>query len=230
MKKGSITNLNRSKGFGFIGDGQGQEYFFHKSMLSETCCWEEMEIGQAVKFTPRQGKKGPEATNVLLKKLSAKPVFSSIEDIPGDYGTIRIARGKYTNLKKYLADCDGLAFCGRNTFGGRFPNDQKLISSLREMRAVFDKENKFWFLRASLVQANFGRIHALIKEAKRRRRNQLIRRFLVGFVSSIFMLAAGMVLIAVIAILVASLFFTLHRGGPRMPSVGNIWLASQLMK
>ena len=58
---GSVKRLVSDKGFGFIVDGSGQEYFFHQSACAS---FDALREGQAVTFQTGQGPKGPRAENV----------------------------------------------------------------------------------------------------------------------------------------------------------------------
>jgi CspA family cold shock protein len=49
------------KGFGFVADDKGQEYFFHQSSSDN---FDSLHEGQRVTFQPGQGPKGPRAENV----------------------------------------------------------------------------------------------------------------------------------------------------------------------
>jgi len=226
MEKGVVVNLVAEKGFGFIRGSQGAQYFVHKSMLSEGLGWADLTVGRAVEFTPRQGRKGLEATEVKL--VESESPFKSIDDIPGDYGLMSIVRGEYTNPDKNFENCDGLAFCGLGTIGGRFPNNPILISMLREMRAVFDRENKFWFLRADLVPSNLDRIAELVVTSKRERRNQIILKCVMGVLGTIFAIAAGAIIIGCFVLLAA----LVGAGGGSLSSpfrgkisrTGNVWV------
>jgi CspA family cold shock protein len=59
--QGTIKRLVSDKGFGFITDQSGQEYFFHQSACASFASLRE---GQAVTFQTGQGPKGPRAENV----------------------------------------------------------------------------------------------------------------------------------------------------------------------
>ena len=58
---GTVKRLVFEKGFGFVADDRGQEYFFHQSACPSFATLRE---GQAVSFEPGQGPKGPRAENV----------------------------------------------------------------------------------------------------------------------------------------------------------------------
>ena len=58
---GTVKRLVFEKGFGFIADGAGHEYFFHQSSCST---FDSLREGQQVTFEPGQGPKGPRAERV----------------------------------------------------------------------------------------------------------------------------------------------------------------------
>jgi CspA family cold shock protein len=59
--KGTIKRIVSEKGFGFVADESGQEYFFHQSACQS---FDSLREGQAVTFQTGQGPKGPRAENV----------------------------------------------------------------------------------------------------------------------------------------------------------------------
>ena len=60
---GTIRTLRVDKGFGFIKDDNGQEYFFHQSAIyGEGIA--DLREGDSVEFDVGQGPKGPRAENV----------------------------------------------------------------------------------------------------------------------------------------------------------------------
>jgi CspA family cold shock protein len=60
---GTIKRIVRDKGFGFVRDEYGTEYFFHRSEVSGQ--WEEFQEGDSVTFTEDDNAaKGPRAQNV----------------------------------------------------------------------------------------------------------------------------------------------------------------------
>jgi CspA family cold shock protein len=59
---GTIKRMT-DKGFGFIADANGNEYFFHQSACTGTP-FDQMREGDQVSFTVGQGPKGPRAENV----------------------------------------------------------------------------------------------------------------------------------------------------------------------
>jgi CspA family cold shock protein len=59
--KGTIKRIVSEKGFGFVADESGQEYFFHQSACQS---FDSLREGQSVTFETGQGPKGPRAENV----------------------------------------------------------------------------------------------------------------------------------------------------------------------
>jgi CspA family cold shock protein len=62
---GTIKRIT-DKGFGFIANAEGVEYFFHQSACAGTP-FGDLRQGQAVSFTVGQGPKGPRAENVSVR-------------------------------------------------------------------------------------------------------------------------------------------------------------------
>ena len=62
MASGTIKRIARDKGFGFIRDGGGQEWFFHRSSVQGS--FDSLNEGQRVSFDEEQSPKGPRAGNV----------------------------------------------------------------------------------------------------------------------------------------------------------------------
>lgn len=60
---GTIKRLVHEKGFGFVADEKGQEYFFHQSSSD---AFDSLHEGQQVTFQTGQGPKGPRAENVRV--------------------------------------------------------------------------------------------------------------------------------------------------------------------
>jgi CspA family cold shock protein len=60
---GTIRTLRVDKGFGFIKDTNGQEYFFHQSAIYGEGI-QDLREGDSVEFDVGQGPKGPRAENV----------------------------------------------------------------------------------------------------------------------------------------------------------------------
>ena len=60
---GTIRTLRVDKGFGFIKDAGGTEYFFHQSAVQGEGL-SDLREGDSVEFEVGQGPKGPRAENV----------------------------------------------------------------------------------------------------------------------------------------------------------------------
>jgi CspA family cold shock protein len=60
---GSIRTLRVDKGFGFIQDEAGKDYFFHQSAIFGEGL-SDLREGDSVEFEVTQGPKGPRAENV----------------------------------------------------------------------------------------------------------------------------------------------------------------------
>ncbi|MGE5280669.1 MAG: cold-shock protein [Deltaproteobacteria bacterium] len=65
MHTGKIKKLIGDRGFGFIGDTDGREVFFHKGALVDVT-FEALSPGQTVAFEVEKSDKGPRAVNVRL--------------------------------------------------------------------------------------------------------------------------------------------------------------------
>jgi CspA family cold shock protein len=62
MPTGTIKRIAHDKGFGFIRDAGGQEYFFHRSSVLGS--FDDLREGQQVSFEEESSAKGPRANNV----------------------------------------------------------------------------------------------------------------------------------------------------------------------
>ena len=62
MSSGTIKRLVRDRGFGFIRDDGGQEWFFHRSSVQGS--FDQLNEGQRVAFDEEPSAKGPRAGNV----------------------------------------------------------------------------------------------------------------------------------------------------------------------
>ncbi len=67
MPIGTIKRLVRSRGFGFLEDNQGNEYFFHRSAVQDTN-FDNLDEGQQVEFDIEReaGGRGPRAHNIRV--------------------------------------------------------------------------------------------------------------------------------------------------------------------
>jgi CspA family cold shock protein len=63
MPNGSIKRLVRDRGFGFIRDDNGLEWFFHRSAVTDGT-FDQLNEGQRVTFEEEPSAKGPRAGNV----------------------------------------------------------------------------------------------------------------------------------------------------------------------
>ncbi len=62
---GTVKWFNASKGFGFIEQEQGPDVFVHYSNISSTG-FKSLNDGQRVEFNVTQGKKGPQAEDLVV--------------------------------------------------------------------------------------------------------------------------------------------------------------------
>ena len=63
--KGKVKFFNVQKGFGFIApDNGGKDLFVHANNIQSDP--ESMREGQSVEYVEGQGRKGPEATDVVI--------------------------------------------------------------------------------------------------------------------------------------------------------------------
>lgn len=64
LTPGYVKRLVMDKGFGFIRDSGGTEYFFHQSAV-RNADFLELREGDRVRFQPGEGQKGPRADTVV---------------------------------------------------------------------------------------------------------------------------------------------------------------------
>jgi CspA family cold shock protein len=64
MTNGTIKRVISERGFGFIADEEGKEYFFHRDGLSSTIDFDRLVGGETVSFDVEAGPKGPRAVKV----------------------------------------------------------------------------------------------------------------------------------------------------------------------
>ncbi|SHF92986.1 cold-shock DNA-binding protein family [Microbulbifer donghaiensis] len=62
---GTVKWFDESKGFGFIEQQSGPDVFAHFSAI-ESAGFKTLVEGQTVEFTVTQGKKGPQAENIVV--------------------------------------------------------------------------------------------------------------------------------------------------------------------
>lgn len=63
MANGTIKRLVKDRGFGFIRDDGGQEWFFHRTAV-EAGEFEQLNEGQRVSFDEEPSQKGPRAGKI----------------------------------------------------------------------------------------------------------------------------------------------------------------------
>ena len=64
MSKGRVKWFNDAKGYGFIEQETGEDVFVHVTAI-QTDGFKTLAEGQQVEFEVTDGKKGPQAANVL---------------------------------------------------------------------------------------------------------------------------------------------------------------------
>jgi CspA family cold shock protein len=64
MANGTVKRIVADRGFGFLADEQGKEYFFHLSGLAGSVTIEQLREGDTVTFDVERSDRGPRATNV----------------------------------------------------------------------------------------------------------------------------------------------------------------------
>ncbi len=78
--EGTVKWFNRTKSYGFIQGDDEQEYFVHRSALTEGTFLREND---KVSFDPAEGEKGKQAQNVtLLQKGSEREGEAPAEEAP----------------------------------------------------------------------------------------------------------------------------------------------------
>ena len=65
--KGSVKWFDGAKGYGFITTEEGKDVFVHYSGIAGEG-FRALEEGQPVEFEVTEGKKGPQATDVVVVK------------------------------------------------------------------------------------------------------------------------------------------------------------------
>lgn len=61
---GRVVRIFQEDGFGFIGDSDGREIYFHRNSVLEG--FESLQVGSEVRFAEEQGIEGPQASTVSL--------------------------------------------------------------------------------------------------------------------------------------------------------------------
>ncbi len=64
MTSGTVKRVISERGFGFIADGDGKEYFFHKDGLTSSLDCDRLIGGESVEFVVEAGPKGARAVQV----------------------------------------------------------------------------------------------------------------------------------------------------------------------
>lgn len=64
-RAGTVKRCVRERGFGFILDGDGEEFFYHRADL-ENCEFESLLEGASVTFVPTSTAKGARAVEVRI--------------------------------------------------------------------------------------------------------------------------------------------------------------------
>jgi len=67
MAKGRVKWFNERKGYGFISQDEGEDVFVHYSAI-DGAGFRTLQEGQVVEFDIVEGRRGPQATNVVLIK------------------------------------------------------------------------------------------------------------------------------------------------------------------
>lgn len=63
---GVVKWFNDSKGYGFISNPSGEDFFVHYTSIREDGGFRSLSEGQEVEFTMGEGKKGPQAEDVMV--------------------------------------------------------------------------------------------------------------------------------------------------------------------
>ena len=112
MSTGTIKRLVRDRGFGFIRDDGGQEWFFHRSSVEGS--FESLNEGQRVTFDEEPSAKGPRAGHVadpaeqaLDERLSLDPLGHRLgRDQKEAAGGDREQHGDEGVGRRQVDDCD----------------------------------------------------------------------------------------------------------------------------
>jgi CspA family cold shock protein len=63
MQSGTVKRVESERGFGFIADASGTEYFFHRTAIAD---FDSLRGGESVTFDEEEGPKGKRANNVRV--------------------------------------------------------------------------------------------------------------------------------------------------------------------
>lgn len=64
MSTGTIKKVVADRGFGFITDERGADFFFHRNELDRSLDFDRLGGGERVEFQVQQSPKGPRAVQV----------------------------------------------------------------------------------------------------------------------------------------------------------------------
>jgi CspA family cold shock protein len=64
MATGTVKKVVSERGFGFITDDNGKEYFFHRSAVDASLSFDRLSGGEKVEFQVEASPKGDRAANV----------------------------------------------------------------------------------------------------------------------------------------------------------------------
>ena len=64
MSTGTIKKIVADRGFGFVTDERGTDYFFHRNELEGSLDFDRLQGGERVEFQVQQSPKGPRAVQV----------------------------------------------------------------------------------------------------------------------------------------------------------------------
>jgi cold shock CspA family protein len=71
---GTIYSLRTGRGFGFIRDHEGAEFFFHRSALTPPALFATLAVGMPVEFEPESGPKGLRTEKITITPVKTPPL------------------------------------------------------------------------------------------------------------------------------------------------------------